>query len=117
MKGSGQLPPESDKGSGASAEDTKRALRRRILKAGLIGAPVVVTLQSNAAWAASMTCLQNLKVPQDIVTPYQNSHGSLVPYNSTNQNHVGYLHALENDKQHMSGMPGYSCVASIMTHT
>ena len=59
----------------------------------------------------------SLKVPQDIVTPYQNSHGSLVPYNSTNQNHVGYLHALENDKQHMSGMPGYSCVASIMTHT
>ena len=116
MNGNGQLPPQSDENAGASAEETKRALRRRILKAGLIGAPVVVTLQSNSAWAASMTCLQNFKVPEDITTPYRNSEGPLVPYNSHDPKHVGYINALQHD-QTMNGMPGYSCVASIMTNT
>jgi hypothetical protein len=55
-------------------------------------------------------------VPEDITTPYRNSEGPLVPYNSHDPKHVGYINALQHD-QTMNGMPGYSCVASIMTNT
>ena len=116
MAGKGTLPPEKTENvdSAASREDAKRALRRRILKAGVIGAPLVITLRSNSGWAASMTCLQNLKVPENINTQnLAHSDGSLVPYNSQSPDQRKYFNALSNDPR-MSGMPGYSCVASIM---
>lgn len=116
MAGNGALPPETiENADGAvSPEDAKRALRRRILKAGAIGAPLVITLRSNSGWAASMTCLQNLKVPENINTQnLAHSSGSLVPYNSQSPDQRKYFNALANDTR-MAGMPGYSCVASIM---
>lgn len=119
MADSGRFPPESKQGNGVevSPEDAKRALRRRILKAGAIGAPLIVTLQSNSAWAASMTCIQHLKVPKNINTKDigASDASQLVPYNQFDQKHQAYIHALQNDPS-LNGMPGYSCVASMMTH-
>ena len=116
MAGNGALPPETiENADGAvSPEDAKRALRRRILKAGAIGAPLVITLRSNSGWAASLTCLQHLQVPENINTKnLSHSSGRLVPYNSQSKDHRKYFEALSRDSN-MSGMPGYSCVASIM---
>ena len=116
MAGSNELPPETTRNGGRpiSPEEAKRALRRRILKAGAIGAPLVITLRSNSGWAASMTCLQNLKVPENINTQnLSSSSGGLVPYTGQSQDQRQYFNALANDPR-MSGMPGYSCVASIM---
>ena len=116
MAGTGHLPPETNKKAddAASREDAKRALRRRILKAGAVGAPLVITLRSNSGWAASLTCLQNLQVPENIDTKTpEHSQGNLVPYNRTSPDHRKYFESLSKDSR-MSGMPGYSCVASIM---
>lgn len=114
MAGSGQLGPESNREVEAKrdAEEAKRALRRRILKAGVIGAPLVVTLKSNSSWAASATCLNTLQVPQNIPSNVGDSNGSLVPYTGT-QDQRRYIYALQND-QTLNGLPGYSCVASMM---
>jgi hypothetical protein len=116
MADSGRFPPESTQGVEVSPEDAKRALRRRILKAGAIGAPLIVTLQGNSAWAASMTCIQHLKVPKNIDTKDigHSDASQLVPYDQFNKDHQKYIHALQTDPT-MNGMPGYSCVASIMT--
>jgi hypothetical protein len=120
MAESGRFPPEKNQGVAPEVgqEEAKRALRRRILKAGAIGAPLVVTLKSNASWAASMTCIQNLQVPKDINTADigASDASQLVPYNQFNSTHQQYIHALQTDPT-LSGMPGYSCVASLMTHT
>ena len=116
MAGKTDLSPETteEAGSTVSKEDAKRALRRRILKAGAIGAPLVITLRSNSGWAASVTCLQTLKVPENINNQnYAHSDGPLVPFNSSSPDHRRYMNALSHDSR-MSGMPGYSCVASIM---
>lgn len=41
----------------AQSSEADRALRRRILRAGLIGAPVVLTFRGTSAWAVSAGCL------------------------------------------------------------
>jgi len=115
MAGNGQLPPEATENvdGTVSPEEAKRALRRRLLKAGAIGAPLVVTLKSNTGWAASLTCMTNLQVPDNIDTKnFGKSDGGLVNY-SGKMDQRKYIQALSNDKR-LSGMPGYSCVASIM---
>jgi hypothetical protein len=114
MAGSGQLGPESNREIEAKrdAEEAKRALRRRILKAGVIGAPLVITLKSNASWAASAACINNLQVPQNIPQNVSKSSGGLVPYTGT-QDQRRYMYSLQHD-QTLNGMPGYSCVASLM---
>ena len=114
MAGSEQLGPESNREVEAKrdAEEAKRALRRRILKAGVIGAPLVVTLKSNASWAASATCVNNLQVPQNIPQNVGDSSGSLVPYTGTTDQRR-YIYSLQHD-QTLNGLPGYSCVASLM---
>ncbi len=116
MAGTERMPSETTKkvDGAVSPEDAKRALRRRILKAGAVGAPLVITLRSNSGWAASLTCLQNFQVPENIDTKNPtHSQGTLVPFNNTSPEHRKYFNSLSKDSR-MSGMPGYSCVASIM---
>ena len=52
----------SDRPVDGQMSDRDRA-RRRLLKAGSIAAPMVLTLRSGTAWAASLTCYAKQPVP------------------------------------------------------
>ncbi|RMF08806.1 MAG: hypothetical protein D6763_09195 [Alphaproteobacteria bacterium] len=55
--------------------DRKRELRRSLLKAGAVGAPLALTFKSSSAWAVSAGCLiQNgdLAIPGEIVAVDEN---------------------------------------------
>lgn len=66
--------PASDQGGGA-AESYGRAARRRLLRAGLIGIPAIVTLRSRPAYA--LQSLSSAGIPYGLYT--QAPGGKWVP--------------------------------------
>lgn len=107
-------PEAAAAGKGTPEADQKMLMRRRILKAGAIGAPIVVTMQSNAAWAASVLCTEGLKVPQNIPDsgdPAQ-ATGPLIPFNQFDPRHDKYFQLVA-QKQY-EGLPGHSCAVSLI---
>lgn len=54
------IVPTSDQASDqvmAQASEAARESRRRLLKAGVVGAPLILTFRSTSAWAVSSGCL------------------------------------------------------------
>lgn len=68
------VPPSS------GVEDQRREARRRLLKTGAVGAPLILTFRSTSAWAVSAGCLVEpgtLEIPGPIVLVDEN--GNPVP--------------------------------------
>lgn len=64
----------------ATVEDQRRESRRRLLKAGAVGAPLILTFRSTSAWAVSAGCLVEpgtLDIPGAI--PLVDENGNPVP--------------------------------------
>lgn len=71
---SGMVPPSP------GADDQRCEARRRLLKAGAVGAPLILTFRSTSAWAVSAGCLVEpgtLAIPGPI--PLVDENGNPVP--------------------------------------
>lgn len=61
----------------ATIEDERRESRRRLLKAGAVGAPLILTFRSTSAWAVSAGCLVEpgtLDIPGPIIRVDENGN-------------------------------------------
>jgi hypothetical protein len=102
-----------------------RQSRRRLLKAGAFAVPVVITVKSSAAWAASLSCTDKMTNMGAPIVPGPFDDGSKdstnydpnnyntdpkVPFDKTKGTHQDYLLFA-----HANNLPGGSCYGSIIT--